>query len=55
MKTSTRFILLIIFVLIIAGGVTAGVIFLNNKDTESETENKELSWEEEYISVLKDE
>lgn len=55
MKTSTRFILLIIFVLIVAGGITAGVIFLNNRDTESETEKKNLSWEEEYVSVLKDE
>lgn len=57
MKTSTRIVLLIIFVIIVAVGVTAGVMFLNNRDsnTEKENEGKELSWEEEFVAVLKDE
>lgn len=56
MKTSTRFILLIIFVLIVAGGVTAGVIFLNNNESKDEdkSEQREISWEEEYVNILKE-
>lgn len=55
MKTSTRIILLIIFVIIVAGAVTAGVLFLNNRDNDEEGEQVELSWEEEYVEILKDE